>query len=294
MEIQVENLEYTYGAGTSMARTALKNVQFRVPTGKILGVLGGTGSGKTTLIKNLNGLLFPTRGTVLVGGRTTLSWGPELRRRVGVVFQRPERQLFAETVYADVSFVLHRFSNFSQAEIRQRVEWACEVSGLDLQRIERQNPRNLSDGEKRKAALAGVLVNEPEVLILDEPAVGLDPPSIADLVRTIEAYVATGPRSVVIVSHDMEPFFPLLDLLLVLHEGRRRDFGQPCEVCARLIADRDLRGFVPGIAVAVLRLRADGYPIPCDDFRVSTLAELLGEILTGNPTENGLKMERHD
>jgi len=237
--------------------------------------LGGTGSGKTTLIKNINGLLEATAGRVLLDGIDTRSFGPGLRKRVGVVFQRPERQLFEETVFKDISFVLRRFSNLKQEDIRNKVTQVCQLLGLNIDQIADRRPRDLSDGEKRKAAIAGVLVNEPEVLILDEPAVGLDPPSLADLIRAIESLMTIAHRSVLIVSHDMEPFLALLDMLLVLDRGRVAAFGTPSDVCSWLRDDPAVGPLLPELALLTEDLRRAGYAIPPNEFRIPVLVEEL-------------------
>ncbi len=279
MEIRVENLEYVYNPGTPLEIRALRGVDFILPRGGVLGVLGGTGSGKTTLIRNLNGLLLPTRGRILLDGEDTVSAGPELRRRVGVVFQRPERQLFAATVFEDVTFVLRRFSPLSEDQIRRKAERAAKLVGLNLDEVADRSPMALSDGEKRKVAIAGVLINEPEVLILDEPAVGLDPRSTSELIRVIGRIKGAGDRTVVIVSHDMEPFLDMLDALVVLDQGRLAACGSPQEVCRLLGDDPRMRELLPGQALLVHDLCAAGYPISPDEFSVPVLVERLTKLL---------------
>ena len=281
MEILVDRLTHWYNPGTSIQVSALEDVSFTVPTGKVVGILGGTGSGKTTLIKHLNGLLTPTRGRVLLDGKDVEACGPGLGRKVGVVLQRPERQLFDETVYRDISFVLRRFTALDEAEIGARVRRACELVGLDLEAVGDRSPHALSDGEKRKTAIAGVLVNEPAVLVLDEPAVGLDPPSMADVIRLLHGMKQSGDRTIVIVSHDMGPFLSLLDSLLVLNAGRVAAFGSPGEVCALLGDDPVMRNYLPRLALLVHDLARLGVPVRTDDFTIETLAEqLVGHALS--------------
>jgi energy-coupling factor transport system ATP-binding protein len=275
LEIRVNNLDFVYNRGTPLETRALEGISFALEQGKYLGILGGTGSGKTTLIKTLNGLLPPTAGTVLIDGENAKTLGTQLRRRVGVVFQRPERQLFEETVSKDISFVMRRFSDLTDGEIHRRVAEACELVGLDLETTADRPPLALSDGEKRKVAIAGVLVNKPELLILDEPVVGLDPPSRNDLLRVLEAMKESGERSVVIVSHDMDEFLSILDQLMVLENGRLSAFGSPEEVCGVLENNREL---LPGFALLLKDLRQAGLPLPTDEYRVSVLADLIEDM----------------
>jgi energy-coupling factor transport system ATP-binding protein len=278
LKIQVENLDYVYNPGTPLEMKALEDLSFGLEAGTFLGILGGTGSGKTTLIKNLNGLFTPTRGRVLLDGRDVREYGPALRLKVGLAFQRPERQLFEETVFKDISFVLRRFSNLSEVEIGAKVRNACELLGLNIDEIEEQSPMALADGAKRKVAIAGILVNEPEVLILDEPAVGLDPPSLAALIRALEKIKEPHDRTVVIVSHDMEPFLPILDLLMVLKQGRIAAFGAPSEVCESLENNPDTRALLPELALLVHELRRAGVPLSQDEYRIPVLVERLADL----------------
>jgi len=279
MDIRVDRVSYVYNPGTPLEQEALRDISFVLPTGKVLGLIGGTGSGKTTLIRNLNGLLTPTSGSILLDGVEIRAYGPALRHKVGVVFQRPERQLFEDTVFHDISFVLRRFSLLSESTIRSAVERACNLVGLDIGEVGDRSPRALSDGERRKAAIAGILVNEPEVLVLDEPAVGLDPPSVFDLVSMIGSMKERGGTSFVIASHDMDPFLEILDLMMLLQEGHVAACGTPDEVCSELADDEKFRPWLPDLAVLVHDLRAAGYPIRPNEFRISDLVQQLTDIV---------------
>jgi energy-coupling factor transport system ATP-binding protein len=275
LEIRAENLDYVYNPGTPLELKALDRVTFTLPHSKVLGILGGTGSGKTTLVKNLNGLLIPTKGRMLLDGKDSQSYGALLRRKVGVVFQRPERQLFEQTVYRDISFALTRLPGMEEEEIRERVEDACKLVGLDLTDVANRSPFALSAGQKRKVAIAGILVNRPETLVLDEPTVGLDPPSSRELVLLLKGLKKSGNRTIVIVSHNLGPFLPLLDCLLALDRGRVAGFGSPAEVCEKLADDAVMRQLLPELALVVHDLRKAGCPIPRDEYRIPELLDRL-------------------
>lgn len=274
VNIRVESLDFVYNPETPLQVAALSGLDFEVLSGKVLGVLGGTGSGKTTLIKNLNGLLTPTRGRVLFDGVPSAQFGPTLPRRVGVVFQRPERQLFEPTVFEDISFVLRRCADMDGGEIHERVRAASAMVGLDIDRVGDRPAISLSDGVRRQAAIAGILVNRPDVLVLDEPAVGSDPAGLSRIVRLVREYAAQG-KTVIVVSHDMDPFLPLLDFLLVLCEGRQVAFGDPGRVCSVLAGHEKLRELLPGLALLVEDLRARGFDLPENEFRIPVLVHRL-------------------
>lgn len=282
MEIRAENLQYVYNEGTPLETKALDGISFTLGQGQVLGVLGGTGSGKTTLIRNLGGLLEPTGGRVLIDGVDARNQGPGLQRNVGVVFQRPERQLFEETVFKDISFVLRHFSECDDAEIRRRVRAASDLVGLNIDEMADRSPLALSDGEKRKVAIAAILVNDPETLILDEPAVGLDPPSVAELIAVMEDLKASGKRSVVIVSHEMDCFLPILDQMMVLDRGRIAAIGSPGEVSDALADDPVMRDVLPAACLLVHDLRKAGHPVSPHLFSVSALADQIAEVI-GSP-----------
>jgi energy-coupling factor transport system ATP-binding protein len=274
VNIRVEGLDFVYNPGTPLEVAALRSIDFEIPSGKVLGILGGTGSGKTTLIKHLNGLLEPTRGRILFDGVASAAFGSSLARKVGVVFQRPERQLFEPTVFEDISFVLRRFSDMDDGEIRERVRAASEMVGLDIELLGDRPAASLSDGLRRKVAIAGILVNRPDVLVLDEPAVGLDPAALSHVVRLVREYAAVG-KTVVVVSHDMDAFLPLLDFLLVLFRGMQAAFGDPSRVCSVLADHEGLRGLLPGLALFVEDLRTNGYDVPENEFGIPELVHRL-------------------
>jgi energy-coupling factor transport system ATP-binding protein len=275
LEIRVENLDYVYNPGTPLELKALEQVTFTVPHSKVLGIIGGTGSGKTTLIKNLNGLLIPTKGKILLDGKENHAYGTFLRRKVGVVFQRPERQLFESTVYRDISFALTRLRGVRAEEIRERVEEACKFAGLDLKSIADLSPLSLSDARQRKAAIAGILVNRPEIFILDEPGAGLDPPSLKELVVFLQTLKLRGNTTILIVSHDLEPFLHLIDYLLVLDRGRVAAFGTPAEVCELLGDDPVMKEILPELALFVHDLHKAGCAVARDEYRIPELLHQL-------------------
>lgn len=280
MEIVAQDIEYTFNPGTPLELRVLKGITFAQPRGTVLGILGGNGSGKTTLIRNLSGLVRPTRGKALLDGKDPASYGAALRRKVGVVFQCPERQLFGETVFEDIAFALRRFSGYSAEKIRSMVEEAAELVALDLRTVAERSPLALSQGEQRKVVIAGVLANRPEVLVLDEPAAGLDLPSTGELIKAIAGLKESGTRTVVVVSHDMNPFLEILDLLLVLEQGRAVAFGSPQDVCSALAPVPHMRELLPGLAVLLYDLRGAGCPIPSGEFRIPALVEQMARGLS--------------
>jgi energy-coupling factor transport system ATP-binding protein len=279
LEIKVEKLGHVYNRGTPLEVTALKEVDFALPSGKILGILGATGSGKTTLARTLNGLIAPTSGRVLLDGIDAQSFGPGLTRKVGVVFQRPELQLFEDTVYKDISYVMRLFSKATDDEIREKVAGVCDRVNLDLESVGHRPVQSLSDGQKRKVAISGILTNDPEVLILDEPSVGLDPPSVAEMVQLVKNLSTMDGCSVLIVSHNMEPFLSVLDLLLVLDNGRQEAFGQIDGVCEALWNSKRLWQTLPPLVRLVHDLRLAGAAIPLGEYRIPALADIILEFV---------------
>jgi energy-coupling factor transport system ATP-binding protein len=280
LEIRVENLNYHFSYGTPFERHALKNISFTVPSGKVLGILGPIGSGKTTLARNLNGLASPTSGSVFINNVDIGSMGDGLRKKVALVFQQPEKQLFEESVFADIAFPLVNSADFEEEEVDYQVRQACATVGLDIDAIGDRNPFDLSSGEKRRVAIAGALVNNPDILILDEPAANLDPPSLLALNRIVDSFRKNGARTVIIVSHDMDCFLTLLDLLAVMKAGEMVAFGSVSEVCARLRDHHDLRAILPSIGMLVEELKARNIPIPNDNFDLQLIKKAIMDILS--------------
>ncbi|MDQ3376908.1 MAG: ATP-binding cassette domain-containing protein [Actinomycetota bacterium] len=227
MRIELEGVRHVYSPGTPFAVEALKDVSLGVEAGEVLGVIGGTGSGKSTLVQHLNLLLAPTAGRVLVDGEDARSVDrADLRRRVGLVFQSPEQALFAPTVEEDVAFAPQRLG-LGEEEVRRRVRETLELLGA--WHLATRSPFALSGGEKRRVAIAGVLAMGPEVLVLDEPTAGLDPHARSELIDLVVRLKASG-MTVVFVSHDLDEVAEVADRVCVLEGGEVRAVGPPAEV----------------------------------------------------------------
>jgi energy-coupling factor transport system ATP-binding protein len=268
--IKVEGLTHIYNPGTSLEIKALDEISLEIQPGECVGIVGGTGSGKTTLVQHFNGLLKPSAGKVCVEGKDLsqpgISW-PELRRRVGLVFQYPEHQLFEESVFEDIAFVLRQQKTLSREEVEKRVKAACLLVGLDEEKFGRRSPFELSGGEMRRVALAGVLVQDPVILILDEPTVGLDGAGKREILREMETLHGSG-KAVIIVSHAVEEIAPLVDRLIVMEEGKVLFFGSPGEVFGSLLTKERMTFLVPPVFRLFHELRARGWDLPQGVVRV--------------------------
>ncbi len=227
MRIELEDVRHVYSPGTPFEVEALRGVSLAVEPDEVLGVVGGTGSGKSTLVQHLNLLLVPTSGRVLVDGMDARTLGKdELRRRVGLVFQFPEAALFAPTVGEDVAFAPRRLG-LNEDEVRERVRQTLGLLGAG--HLMERSPHALSGGEKRRVAIAGVLAMGPEVLVLDEPGAGLDPGMREDLLGVVRSLREAG-TSVVMVSHDLDEIAEVAERVCVLERGEVQDVGTPEEV----------------------------------------------------------------
>ena len=267
--IETRHLSYVYGQGMPDATKALDDVSFSVEEGDFVGIIGSTGSGKSTLITHFNGLLRPTEGQVLVDGRDL--WEDpskirEFRFLVGLVFQYPEYQLFEETVYKDIAFG-PRNMGLSEDEIDRRVRRAAEFCGLDKDLLER-SPFELSGGQKRRVAVAGVLAMEPRVLVLDEPAAGLDPEGRDMILSQVKAYHKQTGTTVILVSHSMEDIAKYANRVLVMDQKKIAMYDAVDKVFARAGELLDLGLSVPQVTKIFLRLKQMGLDIPTDVYTV--------------------------
>lgn len=238
MRIVAENLNYVYSEKTNFAAYALKNVNLTIEEGDFFGIIGRTGSGKSTFVQHLNGLIKigKKKGGLTVGEFNLADKKcnfKELRKKVGMVFQYPEYQLFAETVFDDVAFGLKNFDkNMPKDQIEGAVRYALDLVGLDYDQIKDKSPFELSGGQKRRVAIAGVIVTRPEILVLDEPASGLDPQGKKDLFELIERLRAQFVKTVIIVSHDMDAVLENCTKVAVFDDGEVVKVGKPSEVFA--------------------------------------------------------------
>ena len=260
--IEIKHLTHIYSPNTPFAHRALDDISLSIFPGEYLGIIGRTGSGKSTLIQHLNGLLRPTQGQILFEGQdiwSSKALTHSIRFQVGLVFQYPEYQLFEETVYKDIAFG-PRNMKLPEEEIDRRVRQAVAFAGLGEEVLAR-SPVELSGGQKRRVAIAGVIAMEPKVLVLDEPTAGLDPAGAASILANIEAYRQANHATILIVSHSMEDVARLTDRLVVVSQGVLPYVGTPREVFSHG-AELEAMGLgVPAMNRVFARVRAKGIDI---------------------------------
>ena len=274
--IRVENLTHTYGEGTPFCRSAVQDMSLAIYRGEFLGIIGHTGSGKSTLIQHLNGLLKPTSGRILLGGEDIWSDPKKIRNvrfRVGLVFQYPEYQLFEETVYRDIAFGPTNMG-LSKDEIDRRVLESAHFAGLTDDLLEK-SPFALSGGQKRRVAIAGVIAMEPKVLILDEPTAGLDPRGREAILAQIRAYHRKRGTTVILVSHSMEEIACNVDRILVLRGSHVYMDGTPRQVFRRADDLEEVGLDVPQATKIALALRRMGLNIDTAVYTVDELEQAL-------------------
>ena len=280
--IRVEHLKYVYNPGMPDETTALDDVSFRVEEGDFVGIIGSTGSGKSTLISHFNGLNRPTSGRILIDGKDMWEQGADLRAfrfQVGLVMQYPEYQLFEETVYADIAFGPKNMG-LSKDEIDARVRRAAGFVGISEAELAK-SPFDLSGGQKRRAAIAGVIAMEPDVLILDEPTAGLDPAGRESILKNIRDYQAAQQAAVVMVSHSMEEIASNVDRLIVMEKGTAVMTGAPSEVFSHAAVLVSMGLNVPCMTQVLLRLQQLGVNVPASAYTVEQAADLLEPLLKG-------------
>ena len=280
--LKVEDLEYVYSAGTPFEHKALDKVSFSVERGEFIGIIGHTGSGKSTLMQQLNGLLKPTSGKVILDGKdiwTDKATTRQARFRVGLVFQYPEYQLFEETVYKDIAFGPKNMG-LSADEIDRRVREAAGFVGLTEEQLN-VSPFDLSGGQKRRVAIAGVIAMEPEVLILDEPTAGLDPVGREDILANIQAYREAKNATIMMVSHSMSDVARLTDRLLVMNGSKLAMDGTPEQVFAHAQELLEMGLDIPPVTRVFLRLRELGLDVD-PVFTLEQAAAALARLKGGN------------
>ncbi len=273
--LEVQNLQHIYSAGTPFEHVALENVSFSVEPGEFIGVIGHTGSGKSTLMQHLNGLLKPTAGQILLDGQDIWSdkkLTRQSRFRVGLVFQYPEYQLFEETVYKDIAFGPGNMG-LDKTEIDRRVREAADFVGLTREQLV-VSPFDLSGGQKRRVAIAGVIAMEPEVLILDEPTAGLDPEGREDILKNIDRYRKVKNATIMMVSHSMNDVARLAQRLLVMSDAHLVMDGTPHEVFTRAQELLDMGLDIPAVTRIFMELQKQGVPVE----QVYTVEQAVAEL----------------
>ena len=275
--LRTEGLTYVYGEGTPFVRQAITDVNLKIEADSLYALIGHTGSGKSTLVQHLNGLIRPTAGHVYLNEEDIWQDPKQIRKvrfRVGLVFQYPEYQLFDETVAKDIAFG-PRNLGLSEEEIRERVAWAAETVGLSRDLLEK-SPFDLSGGEKRRAAIAGVLAMKPEVVVLDEPTAGLDPKGRDRLLDNLTAYRRENHTTVLLVSHSMEDVARVADHVIVMNDGRIEMTGATADVFGQADRLTEIGLNVPVITRVMRQLRARGADLPDN---VLTVAQARDAIL---------------
>ena len=273
--LEIKNLNHIYSAGTPFEHVALKDVSFAVERGEFIGVIGHTGSGKSTLMQHLNGLLKPTSGQVILDGKDIWSdkkLTRQSRFRVGLVFQYPEYQLFEETVYKDIAFGPKNMG-LDAVEIDRRVREAAGFVGLTEAQLE-VSPFDLSGGQKRRVAIAGVIAMEPEVLILDEPTAGLDPEGREEVLQNIDDYRKAKNATIMMVSHSMNDVAKMASRLLVMCDAHLAMDGTPQEVFNHAQELLDMGLDIPEITRVFLKLQQRGLPVN----QVYTMEQAVAEL----------------
>ena len=282
MAIQVRELSHIYSPGMPDEQVALENINFEIYDNEVIGIIGHTGSGKSTLLQHLNGLLKATTGSIVIGGTDITKPGVvmrDIRRKVGLVFQYPEYQLFEETVAKDVAFG-PRNLGLSDEEIETRVKDSLELVGLDYEAIKDRSPFELSGGQKRRVAIAGVIAMKPQVLILDEPTAGLDPGAHKDILEMI-ANIHESERNIIIfVSHNMADVADLADRIMVLDHGKMIMMGTPNEVFGQEARLKDIGLSVPPITALMNELAESGLDVPSGITDIKQAKEELYRLLS--------------
>lgn len=270
MSIKIENLTHVYMPKTPFEKKALDNVNLTIEDGEFLALIGHTGSGKSTLIQHLNGLLEPSSGRILVDEVDITSKEVKLtdiRKKIGLVFQYPEYQLFEETIEKDVAFGPNNLG-LSAEEVSNRVKKSMEMVGLDYETYKDVSPFDLSGGQKRRVAIAGVIAMEPKVLILDEPTAGLDPKGRDDILEQIKILHEKYKMTIVLVSHSMEDVGKLAERIVVMNGGKSELLGKPSEIFKEVETLERIGLAVPQVTYLMRALREKGFDVSDEVFKI--------------------------
>ncbi len=281
--LEVKGLTHTYSGNAPFINDAVSDVSFSIEKGEIVGIIGHTGSGKSTLVQHLNGLLKPTAGEIFVENQNIWDNPKEIRKvrsKVGLVFQYPEYQLFEETVFADIAFGPKNMG-LSEDELKERVLHTCKLIGVKDEYLEK-SPFDLSGGEKRRVAIAGVMAMHPEVIVFDEPTAGLDPKGREDIMKIIHDYRESFNATVIIISHSMEDMALLTDKLLVMNKGRLQMFDTTENVFKSGDKLREIGLNVPIVTRVFYELKNKGLNLPNNVFTVKRAVEVLSELKAGD------------
>ena len=278
MIIEIENLNYIYNPNTPFEKKALDNINLDIKEGDFIGLIGHTGSGKSTLVQHLNGLIKPTTGKIIVDGIDITSKDAKLRdirQKVGLVFQYPEHQLFEETVYKDIAFGPKNLG-LGEGEIHERVKKAMDLVGLGFNDLKDRSPFELSGGQKRRVAIAGVLAMKPKVLVLDEPTAGLDPKGRDEILGRIQKLYQEEGITIILVSHSMEDIARLVNRIVVMHKGKIAEEGYTREIFKQPEKLEKIGLGIPQITSFMRRYKLEGNKIRDD---ILTVEEAKEEII---------------
>ena len=284
MSIKIENLTHIYMPKSPFEKKALDNVSLEILDGEFLALIGHTGSGKSTLIQHLNGLLEPSSGQIIVDGVNIASKEVKLsdiRKKIGLVFQYPEYQLFEETIEKDIAYGPTNLG-LSEGEITNRVKKAMEMVGLDYDTYRNLSPFELSGGQKRRVAIAGVIAMEPKILILDEPTAGLDPKGRDDILDQIKILHDKYKMTIILVSHSMEDVGKLAERIVVMNKGKVALQGTPKEVFKEVDTLEDIGLAVPQVTYLMKKLKSRGFDVNDEIFTIDKAKEELLKILKSN------------
>lgn len=285
--IEIKNVNFIYNENTPFEKKALDEINLNIGKKEFIGLIGHTGSGKSTLVQHLNGLMMPTSGSIFIDGENIVEEGKNLRKirqKVGLVFQYPEYQLFEETIYKDIAFGPKNL-DLNKEEIDKRVRESMQKVGLDFEEYKDKSPFRLSGGQKRRVAIAGVLAMEPNVLVLDEPTAGLDPRGRDEILGEIKNLYLNNNISVVLVSHSMEDVAKLVDRLIVMNKGKIFMDGKTRDIFKHSKELKEIGLGVPQITEFMLEYKEEGHNIKTDILTVGEAKKELISYLRGNKND---------